>query len=302
MEQCCISHRELEGFKALAPTWWIPAWQQISHKRQAIIAEAKRVFRIRELSQGYATEVEPLMKQVWSAYLSEFGGAVPLGESGGPEAARRLARNWNEPDPGSTIRLLWKVTGDALEVMNDGTLHNELMIVLLHCQVPQRHFSVAVYAGKDDHNGLRDNVGSVLEEFARISETGLVVEHSDGGTYTVLPDFVLPSNMATHWGLYGCGGTKDNHFCHRCTTHHTDRAKLYEWITLPECPTGDSWTVQEAAAFAKMHSDDVIYLNSQTGAKEENLQHHHVTFKLPPSSKPYVPDSNISLQEQEAIK
>eukprot|EP00961_Rhodomonas_salina_P094121 1266420-Rhodomonas_salina.1 len=64
------------------------------------------------------------------------------------------------------------------------------MIVLLHgenvkhCQVPQHHFSVAVYAGKDDHKGLRDNVGTVLEEFASISETGFAVEHSDGGTYT----------------------------------------------------------------------------------------------------------------------
>eukprot|EP00961_Rhodomonas_salina_P193803 2616457-Rhodomonas_salina.1 len=46
MEQRCISHRELEGFKALAPTCWIPARQQISQKHQAIIAEAKRVFQI----------------------------------------------------------------------------------------------------------------------------------------------------------------------------------------------------------------------------------------------------------------
>ena len=69
MEQHGISHRELEGFKALAPTWWIPARRQISQKRQAIIAEAKRVFQIRELPQGYATQVVPLMKQVWSAYL-----------------------------------------------------------------------------------------------------------------------------------------------------------------------------------------------------------------------------------------
>eukprot|EP00961_Rhodomonas_salina_P188433 2543201-Rhodomonas_salina.3 len=138
------------------------------------------------------------------------------------------------PESGSTVRQLIKVTGDAREVMNNGTLHTELMCVLLYCenikntQMQQHHFTISVYSGKDDHEGLWDNCLDVLQQLEAIEEWGW---EQDG--YHVMPQFVLPADMATHWGLYGCSGVHDTLFCHRCNTHRDQRSCLYDWVELP---------------------------------------------------------------------
>eukprot|EP00961_Rhodomonas_salina_P167787 2261888-Rhodomonas_salina.1 len=195
--------------------------------------------------------------------------------------------------------------------MNNGVLHTELMIVLVHgknvvhAQVPQHHFTLSVYAGKDDHKGLKQNVGSVLEQLAKIDVEGFLVDHSSGqGTYLMRPAFALPCDMATHWGLYNCGGVHDPLFCHRCTTHRAHSANIYDWLVLPEHPDsqGARWSLHDVARKADMHVEDLVYLNSYGGVKEENLQRHCMDFRLPEVCKPVAATRGMSWEEQEHLQ
>ncbi len=87
--------------------------------------------------------------------------------------------------------------------------------------------------------------------------------------------------MATHWAWFCAGGVHDPQFCHRCTTHQDQRECVYDWYTLPPCAVGDLWTIAEAAQHVRMNVDDFVYINTQRGAREDNLLEHHTTFRMP---------------------
>ncbi len=100
-----------------------------------------------------------------------------------------------------------------------------------------------------------------------------------------VPEFVFSADMATHWGWYGAGGVHDEKFCHRCNCLRDNRACMYNWYTLPPAPCGDRWTVAEDARQVCLNEDDFIYLNTQRGAREENMLEHHITFRMPSVAK-----------------
>eukprot|EP00961_Rhodomonas_salina_P188432 2543201-Rhodomonas_salina.2 len=77
MEQQGISHKHLEGLKALCPTWWIPCRQGVSRRHQELIGQTKQALPFRELKQGYATDVAPLLRRVWTEYLSQHPRGPP---------------------------------------------------------------------------------------------------------------------------------------------------------------------------------------------------------------------------------
>eukprot|EP00961_Rhodomonas_salina_P084692 1137724-Rhodomonas_salina.1 len=56
--------------------------------------------------------------------------------------------------------------------------------------------------------------------------------------------------MASHWGIYGCGGVhdKEKFFCHRCNKKMEDRYKIFAYHTLPPHSTNPDgkWRPGEA--------------------------------------------------------
>ena len=127
---------------------------------------------------------------------------------------------------------------------------------------------------------MHANLAIMVVELKELAMKGLEV---DGCALDL--HFTLPADMATHWGWFGCGGVHDPHFCHRCNAHRDRRGGIYDWAVLPECPHGDRWTVYEAASLLKVTVPDLLFLNSQSGAKERNLLEHHISFQLPPEAK-----------------
>ena len=80
---------------------------------------------------------------------------------------------------------------DALVVAKDQELHTEVMLLLMpphfleHYQQQQFHYTVGVYAGKDDAKGLKDNFAPLFAELTRLEKEGFSV---DG--YTIIPPLI----------------------------------------------------------------------------------------------------------------
>jgi hypothetical protein len=197
---------------------------------------------------------------------------------------RRLFKEFPPDAPGDTapgpLSVRVKLTLDARAVSNDGILHTEMMMVLLHtgaieaCQQPSAHFTLAVYHGKDDTAHMRANLTETVRELQHLRQTGVTV-----AGVKVVPEFVFPADMATHWAWFCAGGVHDTRFCHRCNTLRENRACIYDWYTLPPPRIGNTWTIAEAAQLVRMNVDDFVYLNVQRGSREENMLQHHVTFR-----------------------
>jgi len=181
-----------------------------------------------------------------------------------------------------------KFTADARVVSTlEQELHTECMFVLMpedgshgEWQSPQYHYTLAVYLGKDDAEGLRRNFGALFEEAKRLERDGFVE-----GAYTVKPNFVWPADMATHWAMYNCGGVHDKEGmpCHRCTCKMDERQCIFEWYDLKRSDPSDTrrWTLDEAASHLHLHVADLVWLNTQQGELETTLQEHHKGFVFP---------------------
>ena len=145
MEAKGLSHRAIETFRELCPPWWIPARAARSKARQALIAQSQETFPIKHLASGYSIEAELLLAQTWRNHKEDCFISDQL------------------QGPITTVQ--WKVTMDMQVIAKDQELHTEVMLVLMpphfleHCQQPQFHYTVGVYARKDDVKGLNDNFG-----------------------------------------------------------------------------------------------------------------------------------------------
>jgi hypothetical protein len=112
-----------------------------------------------------------------------------------------------------------------------------MMLVLLEpdtldsCQQPSAHYSVAVYCSKDDNVHMRANLATTLQDMKTMEDEGLEIEG-----YRILPHFILPADMATHWSWFNAGGVHDELFRHRCSCPRGNRACIYDWYVLPDCP------------------------------------------------------------------
>jgi hypothetical protein len=113
---------------------------------------------------------------------------------------------------------------------------------------------------------------------------------------------VFPADMAPQIARHGCGGTSDELSCFRCTTHKDARWLVLGWKTLPE--REERWSLAEAAAHLRLHVPDLMYLNSQTGAAEDQLQENHEGFVQPQfvTLKRQKPKLGESVEAQQALE
>ena len=115
------------------------------------------------------------------------------------------------------------------------------------CQSASLIRTIMVYTGKDSAEHLANNIEPILEEVEHLEQHGLRYNATlktylgqvskDGskaekkeGDRDVRVRVVRPADMAAHVGLFGCGGTRDKHFCSHCFCHTTERSKPFHLI------------------------------------------------------------------------
>ena len=122
------------------------------------------------------------------------------------------------------------------------------------CQSATLIRSIMVYTGKDSAEHLANNIEPILEEIDHLEQYGLRYNAQlktymgqvgkDGskaekkeGDRDVKVRVVMPADMAAHVGLFGCGGTRDKHFCSHCHCHTKERGKQFHLIRVDEDTT-----------------------------------------------------------------
>lgn len=122
------------------------------------------------------------------------------------------------------------------------------------CQSATLIRSIMVYTGKDSAEHLAHNIEPILEEIDHLEQYGLRYNAQlktymgqvgkDGskaekkeGDRDVKVRVVMPADMAAHVGLFGCGGTRDKHFCSHCHCHTKERGKPFHLIRVDEDTT-----------------------------------------------------------------
>eukprot|EP00961_Rhodomonas_salina_P287637 3886388-Rhodomonas_salina.1 len=96
----------------------------------------------------------------------------------------------------------------------------------------------------------------------------------------IVPEFLMPANMASHWGIFGCGGVHDSkkQCCHCCNMKTADRFKIFEYSTLPRHPTNPDgkWRPGQAEEELGMHLDDMVKINTQIKETEASFLQFHI--------------------------
>ena len=184
------------------------------------------------------------------------------------------------------------------------------------CQSASLIRSVMVYTGKDSAEHLANNIEPILEEADHLERHGLRYNAelktylgqvaNDGskaekkeGDRDVRVQVVMPADMAAHVGLFGCGGTRDKHFCSHCHCHTKERSKPFHLIKVDEDTTmGDIATQHNTPidilwALNAHHDPTGMFPDEEL--TEAALQHK--TQPTEPPTQPTQPPSPAQAQE-----
>eukprot|EP00961_Rhodomonas_salina_P158513 2133606-Rhodomonas_salina.2 len=233
MEKYGLSHQTLNGIRPmsqLAPAGFFSGHTVLTTTRRIMMDQAKCATPIVSLPigapleevSGYWMNVTAVLRQSLLLFACDFPNLTIF-----PEYPNLPDCLFHPAPPSLCLR--WKVTLDSCEVNSEThKSHTELMIVFLPdnisactltCQSPSYHYTVAVYEGKDYHAGLSRHFGHLAREKHKLRLVCLF-----HWAHHIVPEFIMPADMANHWGIFGCGGVHNSkkQCCHHCNMKTAD--------------------------------------------------------------------------------